>query len=196
MNLDLVNSVAKQNNGTLLASTAVRSGISRQQLAYLARTGVLERVRRGVYVPADSLEDPLYAIQAHSQKIIFSHETALFLHLMTDRTPAHYSVTVPSTYNPSEAIRDACTVYYIKPELLTLGTISLPSGMGHNIVTYDKERTLCDIVRSRNRLDEQLFLDALKGYAAQTDKNLNRLADYAKQLNIFTVVSKYLEVLL
>jgi predicted transcriptional regulator of viral defense system len=196
MNVNLVKTLLEQGNGTLLASNAHESGITRQQLAYLTKAGILERAERGVYTVKGGLEDSLYALQVHSQKIIYSHETALFLHCMTDRTPNHYSVTVPSNYKPSTSIRNTCRIYYISPSLLTLGAISLPSGMGHQVTTYNKERTLCDIIRSRNRLDEQLLLDAVKNYALQSDKNLNRLSAYAKQLGVFKLVYHYLEVLL
>jgi predicted transcriptional regulator of viral defense system len=196
MDVNSVKTLLEQRNGIILTQDAVNNGISRQELAYLAKNGILERASRGVYTSADSMDDPLYTIQVQARKIIYSHETALFLHRMTDRTPERYTVTVPSSYKPSEALRNKCAVYYIKPELLSLGAVSLPSGMGHTVTAYDKERTLCDIVRSRNRIDEQIFLDALKQYVSQSDKDLNRLADYAKHLGVFKLVTQYLEVLL
>jgi hypothetical protein len=34
--------------------------------------------------------------------------------------------------------------------------------MGNTVITYDLERTLCDVIRSRNKMDRQIVIDALK----------------------------------
>jgi len=64
------------------------------------------------------------------------------------------------------------------------------------VPSYDMERTICDIVRSRNKMGTETFLTALKLYAASPKKDLNRLNDYARQMRMANVIRKYLEVLL
>lgn len=49
---------------------------------------------------------------------------------------------------------------------------------------YDMERTVCDILRSRNSVETQVFQDTLKMYAKRRDKNLHHLADYAKLFRV------------
>jgi predicted transcriptional regulator of viral defense system len=183
-------------NDVLLASDAVRAGLSRPRLSKFAEEGILERVGRGVYIEAGSMGDELYSLQARAPKIVYSHETALFLHGMTDRTPPRYSITVPSSYKPSSAIKVKCNVYYVKPNLAALGRTGIPSGMGHDVAVYDVERTVCDVARSRNRIDNQVFLDALKNYAARPDSDLGRLEEYARVFGVYKLLRQYLEVLL
>jgi predicted transcriptional regulator of viral defense system len=175
---------------------AVQAGLHRQQLSELVKSGILERASRGVYIEAGGINDELFSLQQRAKKIVYSHETALFLHGMTDRTPFRYVVTVPSSYKPSAALKTSCDVYYIKGDLISLGQCEAPSGMGHTVITYDLERTLCDIIRSRNKLDPQIIIDALKKYAARKDKNLNRLSSYVKVFGVSKIVHQYLEVLL
>ena len=67
---------------------------------------------------------------------------------------------------------------------------------GHTVPVYDIERTLCDVLRSRNGVEIQVFQDALKSYAKQKDKNLRSLMQYADALNVITILKPYLEVLL
>lgn len=192
----LLNKLISQGNGILFASAAVKAGISRMQLSKFVANGLLERTGRGIYVKAGEIGDELFTLQQKAKKITYSHETALFLHGMADRTPFRYSVTVPSGYKPSEGIKDACKLYYIKPELADMGRTELPSGMGHMVFAYDAERTMCDVLRSRNRMDAQLFTEALKNYTSRKDMNLNRLAQYAQKLGIYKLLRQYLEVLL
>ena len=61
---------------------------------------------------------------------------------------------------------------------------------------YDPERTVCDIVRSRNSIEAQTFQDALKQYVRRRDKNLHRLMEYAKAFHVDKILNQYLEVLL
>jgi predicted transcriptional regulator of viral defense system len=135
-------------------------------------------------------------MQSSAKKIVYSHETALFFHRLTDRTPSRYSITVPSYYKPSKAVREKCGIYYVKPDMIDIGVVELPSGMGHNVTSYNVERTICDVIRSRNRIDSQIVADALKRYAAMGNKDLNRLADYARRFWVYKLLRQYLEVLL
>jgi Predicted transcriptional regulator len=184
-----------EENGTMLARAAVRRGLKRSELSKMVKSGVLERADRGVYVRTGELEDEMYSLQQRARKIVYSHETALFLHGLTDRTPATYSITVPSTYKSSPALKERCKIFYIKPELIDLGKEPLPTGMGHYVIAYDAERTLCDVVRSRNKTDRQIMLESLKNYVAGKT-NLNKLSDYSKKLGIYRILFQYMEVLL
>ncbi|MDD4565896.1 MAG: hypothetical protein PHE79_10550 [Eubacteriales bacterium] len=46
------------------------------------------------------MADGTYLLQCAHPNAVFSHETALFLHDLTDREPLQYAVTVKSGYNP------------------------------------------------------------------------------------------------
>ena len=61
---------------------------------------------------------------------------------------------------------------------------------------YDIERTICDIIRSRNKVGTETFLSALKMYVSNPEKDLNKLNEYAKKLRVEKLVRQYLEVLL
>jgi len=191
-----INKLLKQENGIILTSKAEKAGISRDYLLRLVEHGILDHIERGTYVKAGELNDRLYTLQQSAQKIIYSHETALFIHGLTDRTPIIYSVTVPSSYKPSIKIRDACKVYFIKPDLFDWGAMEASSGMGHTITVYNRERTICDILRSRSRLDIQIITDALKIYAGEKTKNLHLLNSYAQEFGVQKLLRQYLEVLL
>ena len=127
---------------------------------------------------------------------MFSHETALFLHGISDRTPFEHSITVPTGFIPSVSLQKTCKVYSVKPELFSLGKTKLLTPFGNNVVAYDLERTVCDIIRSRSRVGSETFLSALKMYSASPHKDLNRLNSYAKKMKISGIVKNYLEVLL
>lgn len=188
--------IAKEHGGIIDTKTAAEHGISKAMLYKLCKKDKIHRIVKGQYILPDEMQDELLSISKRSGQIIFSHETALFLHGISDRTPFEHTITAPSDCAPSAAIKVECKVYYIKHELFELGKSLLPTPAGNMVPVYDLERTICDVIRSRNKLGTETFLAALKMYAASPKKNLNKLNTYATQLRIANVLRQYLEVLL
>ena len=94
--IQVINKLLNGNSGVIRTADAVNVGISRATLGQLAKDGKLERIAHGRYIQPDVLPDELYLLQQRSRKIVFSHETALFLHDMAERTPLRHTLTIPS----------------------------------------------------------------------------------------------------
>ena len=185
-----------ENNNIITTSEFESLGFSRQLLLNYVRSGLLVRVRHGVYVLPDTLHDDMYTLMLRSEYIVFSHESALFLNGLSDRTPFTHYITIPSNKAVSESIKDEAVCFYIRPELHKLGLTERKTGLGNAVRCYDPERTVCDFLRTRNRCDEETVISAVKNYAAYDVKDLHRLGDYAKRLKVDAELKKYLEVLL
>ena len=191
-----LSAIAKSHGGIIETKIAAQHRISKAMLYKLCKEDKIHRIVKGQYILPDDMQDELLSISNRSERVIFSHETALYLHGISDRTPFEHTVTVPSGCIPSAAMKAECKVYYIKPELFDLGKTTLKTPAGNNVPAYDLERTICDVIRSRNKLGTETFLVALKMYAASPKKNLNQLNTYAKQMRVEKVLRHYLEVLL
>lgn len=186
----------QRENGVFTCGQAQEIGISKSALADMVKKNILEKAAHGIYISADSFGDDMLVKQIAVPKLIYSHETALFLHGLTDRTPDTYSVTVPSSYKPSKQIQDICKVYYISAKLYSMGVTEKKNSMGNMVRVYDMDRTICDVLRSRNRMDIQIVTDAIRQYVAATGKDLNRLYRYAEQFKVTKLLRRYMEVLL
>ncbi len=186
----------KKNNNTITTAEVIALGFTRSLLSKYVKEGLLARERQGVYTLVDAVHDDMYTLTLRSNQIIFSHDTALFLNGLSERTPFTHSVTIPSDKKLSSVLRAECVSYYIKPELHDLGVTTKKTTLGNEVKCYNVERTICDILRSRNRLDEETVICAIKNYAASPEKDLNLLAKYASELGVEKVLRTYLEVLL
>jgi len=194
-----IHTLFREKPGLLRTADFESRGIPRTYLSRLEKDGRLERIAWGVYsatATAPLLVDEMYVLQLNHNQSVFSHETALYLHGLSDRNPLNYSVTLPSGYHSQKLKTLGCKVFFVKPALLRLGYASINSPQGNPLQLYDLERTLCDIIRSRSRIDSQIFTDAVKGYVKRKDKNLPRLTEYAVQFGISKLVRQYIEVLL
>jgi len=194
--LEKLEKLIQKQHGTVLSADLDLYEIPRTYLQMMVAEGKLERVDRGIYVSIDAIEDEMYSMQTKYPKLIYSHETALYLHGLSDRTPFEYSASVPSGYKIVGSVAERFKVYYIKKELHELGVETVQSSHGNPIKTYNIERTICDLIRSRNRIDVQILNEALKRFVKLKSADLSILMDYAKKLKIDAVLKNYLEVLL
>lgn len=135
-------------------------------------------------------------IQARYKGAIFSHETAFYLLALTDRTPLFYSVTVPAGHNATSLKISGAKVYFVQRGLYPLGLITMKSPHGHDVKTYNLERTICDVLRSKNQLDIQFVNEALKRYVVKNERNIDLLFDYASRFKIQKIIRQTIEVLL
>lgn len=186
----------RKNNNMITTSQVLALGYSKTLLTKYVKEGLLERSRHGIYILADSAHDDMYTLSLRSERIIFSHDTALFLNGMSERTPFTHSVTIPSNTAIPASVKDECICYYVKPELHHIGLTEKKTTFGNTVKCYNEERTICDMLRSRSRLDEETVISAVKNYAAYKEKDLNLLAVYAKQFRVSKELKRYMEVLL
>lgn len=194
---DELEAILAQGSGTITTAQANKAGVSNERLRLLVKSGDLERAAFGVYVQPDEYVDKMYVAQLRRPKIIYSHETALFLHDLTDRDPLGYTVTVPTRYGSVVKLReDGFTVFTIKRELHELGKMELTTMFGHAVAAYSMERTICDCLRSRNKMDIAIVTDAIKRYTGRKDKNLNTLMRMAETFQVSKLLGRYMEVLL
>ena len=191
-----LNALISEHDGIILTKYVTEAGIPRTYIGELVKEGALEYLERGIYITKDSFDDDMYRLQAKYSSAIFSHDSALLLHDLTDREPLNKSVTVPAGYN-SQKIKDTGTkVYSIKKELYNIGLAIEKTNFGREVKCYNMERTICDILRSRNQMDISIIIDAIKRYAKRKDKNLPQLMRYAESFRVTKILRSYLEVLL
>ena len=186
----------EENGGTITAAQANSIGISNERLRLLVDADELERVAHGIYISPDNFTDKMYVAQIRRPNMIYSHETALFLHELTDRDPISYAVTVPTGYNAKAIIAEGIIVSFIKREVHSLGAVQMETMFGNNVTVYGIERTICDCIRSRNKMDIAIVTDAVKKYAKRSDKNLNTLMEMAEIFRVTKPLRSYMEVLL
>lgn len=184
------------NGGMIQTSQITNAGISKTAFYQYVKLNDMEQILHGVYVTKNTWTDAMYLVHLRCRQAVFSHETALFLHDLTDREPMEYEITVKTGYNPSKLKSDGIKVYTIKRELHGEGIIVMQTPFGHSVPAYNMERTICDIIRNRNHMEIQTFQTALKQYAKRKDKNLRLLMQYAAEFHADKVLRQYLEVLL
>lgn len=188
--------MAKSNNGYITTKKVKDANINTAELSKLVKQNKLIRISRGYYSLPNGFADNFYIVLSKCKKAIFTDATALYFHDLCDRVPLVYDVAVPYGYgNCYKDMKNIC-LHYIKSENINLGMIEIESPFGMKIKTYDIERTICDIIKNKNKMDIEVFTKALQRYSKLKNKDLNKLMRYAKKLNVDKKVRDYMEVLL
>lgn len=155
--------------------------------------GKLVRLERGVYAMSYQYNDKYYLFQQKNQAAIFSFVSALYLHDLVDSFPYDIDVTVYSGYN-THRFPSTVKPHYIKKELHELGKTEATTKMGNKVYCYDKERTICDLIANRKKIDSEIFTYALRNYIKSNDKDIEMLKEYAVKMGIEDRVREILEV--
>lgn len=191
-----IKKIADENNGFIKTSTVESAGISRPMLRKYVADGKLEQIRKGLYVLADDLADEFALIQIQSTKAVFSYGTALYLLGLSDRTPHIFDISVPQGTNISRLKRDNQNIrcHYVQPYVYDVGITEITSPQGAIVRIYDKERCICDLIKDKDKVDIQIYTQAIKDYF-NTKADRRKLLKYSKALGVEEKVRTYMEVL-
>lgn len=187
----------KENNGIITTKEVINLGIHKDVLKELTIKKELEKITNGLYaLPSENIDEYLY-FSYRIPKGIFSHETAAYLQGLSTRMPLVYVMTVKVGDNVSrvKSVRDNVIFKYVKKDYYDIGKINMVSPFGREISVYDKERTILDIIKDKDRIDVQVFSEVIKSYFASKEKNLLKLSKYAIMMNMEYALKQYSEML-
>ena len=187
--------MTENGNGYLIVADAVKSGISKQYISDFIKKKKMEKAAPGVYIQDDVWVDELYIISLKTN-VVFSHETALFLHGLTEREPNRVSLTIGKKYGGDRLRKRGYRVYTDTRDMFDVGKTEVKTNHGNSVPVYDIDRTICDMIKIKDKLDIQVFSFAMKEYMNRKDKNLHNLMQYAKMMKNEDKVRLYTEVML
>ncbi len=180
---DTIKQIVNTNNGMLSTRMIEPLNISRQYLSIMEKNKDIEKISRGIYLSPNVFEDSYFSFQQKYKKAIFSHMNALYFYGMTEEFPYNYTVTVPQSYHVGK-VNEKCNVFYVSDDIYEIGVTEVETPSGNKVRAYDKERCICDIIRSKGRMDPEQVKKSIKQYIQSKDKNVAKLSDYAKRMGI------------
>ena len=162
---DTIKQIMNTNNGMLSTRMIEPLNISRQYLSMMEKNKDIEKISRGIYLSPNVFEDSYFSFQQKYKKAIFSH------------------MTVPQSYHV-DTVNEKCNVFYVSDDIYEIGVTEVETPSGNKVRAYDKERCICDIIRSKGRMDPEQVKKSIKQYIQSKDKNVGKLSDYAKRMGI------------
>ena len=184
----------KKNNGYITSKDLDIFDIHRMYLSIMQDKKIIKKVSVGIYIDTNKLEDNYYVFRLSMPNVIFSHMTALYFHgLSIKEQNGIYDITVKRSYNSIHLKKH--NVFYVDNDIYELGLTEIETSMGNKVKVYDVERCICDIIRSKNRLDLKNIKHCVREYIKREDKDLDKLSLYAEKLGIKEVVMNYIDMM-
>ena len=186
----------KMNNGLITSKEISKYGINRMFLTRLVKSGKLERVKKGLYVLPNTWGDEYFNL-IYGINAIFSYDTALYFLGLCETVPSVYHITVCRGYNGKLNHNGNVKLHFIKKKILELGKIEIKSPQGQIIACYNAERSICDLLKNKDKEDLETVKYAITEYLRdKQNRDLPKLVEYSKILNVEEEVNRYLEVLM
>lgn len=158
--------------------------------------GLIEKIKRGYYHLIESYgKDEIVIINRLFPDGVLCMDTALFYYKYSDRNPAEWHITIDknTSRQRTQIEYPLIKAYRVESELLPLGETEGKID-SQKVRIYDRDRTICDVMRNMNKMDKEIFSTAIQGYVKDPKKNISNLMQYAKALRVQKRVKDIIEV--
>jgi predicted transcriptional regulator of viral defense system len=163
-------------------------------LSRLVDAGNLMRAARGIYINKDGDYDEYYFLNERYKGIIFSYLSSLYLHNFTDIIPQNMEITVYSGFN-AHRIKENVNIHYVNKDLVEMGKIEVETVYGNKVRAYNMERTICDLIQNKSKVDPELYVTTIRNYAFSKNSDINKLYKYSQKMRITEKVRDTMEIL-
>lgn len=178
----------------------------------LLREGSILKVKPGLYKLANvgSIRITLPAPKVHGMGSVISEGimdvcraipeaviclvSALEFHGLTTFNPSEIYVAIPNDRKIPKIDYPPIKVFYFRHRFYKPGIESIPTSHV-TVKVYNKEKTVCDMFRYRNKLGEDLALEGLRNYLSRKDADTVKLREYASICRVKTIMMPYLKAL-
>lgn len=193
-NYSLLKKIFKANGEYITREDVDNANISSWFLSDFVKRNNLNKIAPGFYASDNYIVDKYFILQRRYPKYIFAGLSSLYLLGLTDKIPTDIEVSSPQNYHPSRSKIDLLIVHKLSNKnVYELGIKEVKTMFGNIVKTYDEERTICDVIKYRDKYDGETFIKAIKFYV-RTINNQSKLFKYARELGIEKKVYEVIEV--
>ncbi|RCW60333.1 type IV toxin-antitoxin system AbiEi family antitoxin domain-containing protein [Halanaerobium sp. ST460_2HS_T2] len=187
-----------ENKGYLRARDLSEKGIHRKYLSDLLNNDEVIKLKRGLYKWNNEKFNSLNELVDVAMIIpdgVICLASALSYYELTTYTPLEYQVAIPNQKKVKNVSYPPINLYYFSEKYYQEG-IKEEKIDEYNIKIYDIEKSLSDSFRYSYEIPKDILIESLKVYISRSDRNINKLMNYASGTSAESKLTKYLEVLL
>ena len=159
------------------------------------KNGKLMRVRKGVYALPFAFMDAMIDVESVVPGGVVCLYNAWAFYGLTMVTPPTFCIAVDAKRKIVFTQKQLITLYYWNEQSLTLGVEEVDYS-SHKVRMTNAERSVCDAVRYRNKIGEDLCLEIIRNYLKRPDRKIGLMMEYAKALRVGKILGNYLNILI
>ncbi len=188
MNIEKIKSIEQifsKYNYVMTTSQLKEKKIYYLDIQKLIEDGFVKKVKRGHYHWIEDTGSEILIINSLFPDAVLCMETALFYYSYSDRNPIQWHITIDKNASRRRTNIEYPFIkaYRVETKIIPLGETSGKID-GESVRIYDRDRTICDVLRNMSKMDKEIFNKAIQNYIKDSKKNIPNLMQYAKELRI------------
>lgn len=184
--IKILRDMFSQHDYVMTTAELKKSKLYYADIQRLLGEGIIEKVRRGYYHWVHEFEgSEVVIINRLFPDAVLCMETALFHYGYSDRNPVAWNIAIDKNASRQRTKVDYPFIkaYRTEPDLLVVGETRGEIDF-IEVRIYDRDRTICDVLRNMNKMDRETFNKAIQNYVKDPKKNVPNLMQYAKELRV------------
>ena len=182
-----------KKNEIILANSTNKAEYMR--LVRACKSGKIIRIRRGVYAFPSALASTIPDIEKIIPQGVVCLYSAFRYYQLSTHIPSATCVAVAANRAIKAPQYPPIDLYFWKKNYLSFGVVDIAIE-GYSVRMTDLERTVCDAVRYRNKIGEDLCLEIIRTYLKRPDRKIGLMMEYAKALRVAKILGNYLNILM
>jgi predicted transcriptional regulator of viral defense system len=186
-----------KNGGIMRSSEARREGIHPQTLSRMVETERLVKEERGLYRLAEielSGNADLIQVAKLVPRGVVCLISALSFHGLTTQIPHKVYLAIPQAMKKPKLTYPPLDVVWLSSQVYSAGIESHELD-GITVRIYNREKTIADCFKFRNKIGLDVAIEGLKEYLRLADRSIDVLMHYAAVDRVQKVMQPYLAAL-
>lgn len=163
------------------------------RLLEAVKSGEIIRLKPGVFCMEDAKAGTMIDLEKIVPDGVLCLYSAWAYYELTTQIPQGFYVAIPRKQKITLPDYPPIILNYWDRSIYSVGIVRRQIN-GFEIPIYDMEKSTCDAIRCRNKIGIDVSSGILKNYLSRKERNITRLAAYAKSMRIAGILNKYLEI--
>lgn len=195
--MDKMIALFRNNHGYLRMKDIKKADIHTRKVAEAIEHGIIEKIKPGLYklmdFPWDEHTSFLDIAKVNSKAVICLTSASSYYGLTTFN-PSENEIAVPHNTPRFNLDYPPVKVYYFQDKYYEAG-IEIVKKNHDSFKIYNREKTIADLFRYRNKIGEDIVIESLKSYLSGKNKNIPKLLEYSEISNIKKIILPYLKAI-
>ncbi len=185
----------RQKGGIIRLRDLSSININKHHLLKLVEEGKVERLKQGVYKLRGYETNEYIELKNYVPNGVLCLYSLWNYYELTNYIPHEFHIAISKKSKVKLPVYPPIKLYYWDINSIKIGTETLKID-NSEINIFDIEKSVCDAVKFRNKIGKDILNEVLTNYLKRSDKNIDKLIKYSKQLRVETILKNYLDVLI
>lgn len=184
--IDKIIQLFEQNHGYSGMKEMKENGVHPRDIVSAIESGIIEKIKPGLYklinYPWNEYSNFTDIFKANHNAVICL-ESASEYYGFTTFNPNEISIAIPRGSYRMQFDFPPVKTYFFGESFYSEG-ITTVTTIGGTFKIYSKEKTIIDLFRYREKIEEDIFFESLKKYLSTEKANINKILVYSEKFNL------------